>query len=161
MLLMRKETRMWIAVNLCAYVPYLAAAWLVIEFVATNTSYLNVFLMLLGVRAIYGLIDLLGGILAWHLILKRNAVNKLIELFQLNKFPQRKYSYDSADTYIFRLAEPDFPNQISKIVTDKAKEIEQDRYRLSQQGMLAEARFNKAIEIAVNKFAPKNQAIDM
>ena len=138
-----------------AMVPYLLVSWGYTKLTDGDTKRFWIALgVLLGVRLFFGLIEILGGVLAWRLYGKKSMVEKALEMFRSNKFPMREYSHDNLGNYLARIEDSD---EVSLTVKRAAKDLETVLGMFENLGILVGARIYSATETALDLYSPKSE----
>jgi hypothetical protein len=110
---------------------------------------------LIGARMFFAAIDGLGGLLEWHLYLKKAVAEMFLRVFRDQRFPPRYYSHD------------DFLNYLSRVQGDlgctervkwEAKAMESMLSMYENMGILVGTRHHAASEIALEAYSPKAQS---
>lgn len=143
-------------VSAVSLTPYLLVAW---AFTALGdgewATFWGVLLALIVVRALFGLLDMLCGILQWRLWGRTHLVSQALNWFKTHQFPQRQFADDDLGNYLARIADdPGHPIAL----TSAAKELEGLFGIFEGLGILAGARFRLAYQDAFEQYAPRSRA---
>jgi hypothetical protein len=123
-----------------------------------STHFLGAFAFLVAARLFFSFIDFCSGVLGWRIFARRFAIRKLVAYLVENKFPMRKYRFDDALTYLFRLRDgSDTPN-ISAETRGAARELEGGLATLSEIGAVRGWRAESAFRAALDIYAPREKA---
>jgi len=142
-----------------AFVPYFLVSWGYAALTDGNSRTLwATFGILIGVRLFFGLIEMLGSVLAWRLYGKKFMVEKALQMFRSNKFPMREYSHDDLGNYLARIEDDE---EVSPAVKRAAKDLEVVLGMFENQGILIGARVYSATEAALDIYSPKTAAKEL
>jgi hypothetical protein len=81
-----------------AFVPYLLLAWAACKLL-NDTEFWEALGWLLGLRLFFGVVETIGGILAWRVYGRRVSSGIFAQALREGKFPQRYDIYADADEY--------------------------------------------------------------
>jgi hypothetical protein len=140
--------------GLIALIPYALLAWGVTKF-DTDLSFWTALGVLLGVRLIFGIIEMVGGILAWRLHGRDLAVNNFLRVLRENKFPPRHDKREDILAYLSCIQEG---FGVDGALKSTAREMEALLVMCEGMGILAGARMYSASEAALEIYSPRVNA---
>jgi hypothetical protein len=150
------DVRSQFIMALFAWVPYMLVSFAYMKL--TEGSWKDFWVALgalIVVRLFFGIIEMLGGSLAWRMYGKKLMVNKHLQLLHANKFPTRQYSHDDFSAYMSRIADdPDSPAPLIVL----AKEATHSLELAENLGILIGMRVHSAAEAALDIYSPKSEA---
>lgn len=145
-----------IIVMLSFLVPYSLVAW---AFIAMTNGKANDFWVALGVlfalRAFFGIVETLGGILHWHLYGKRMVVDKYVEFLRTHGFPKRNSTHDGLLAYLVRIEDD---QEQSASMRTAATYMHTVLSACEEVGILPGSRMHSAMKAALEIYSPKAQA---
>jgi len=135
---------------------YFLIAWGYAAFVGGGVKVFLIGLgVLLGARLFFGLLEMIGGIIAWRCYGKRILVEKCLGMLRANRFPQRYYAHDDFCNYLARVEDDD---DTSASLKRAAGEWYRMLGIIEESGTLRGARAHKATEIALEIYSPRANA---
>jgi hypothetical protein len=141
--------------GLIAFIPYLIIAWGYSKFEPQTSMWLALG-VLLGLRAVFGVIEFFGGVLAWRLYGRRKAIKGFLNVLEQNAFPRvREYGHDGVGSYLSRIVDDD---DAAPKLRQVARELDGVRDRWDDFGMMAGWRMHSASEAALDIHAPRSTA---
>ena len=134
-----------------AFIPYLLLAWAASKLLS-DTGFWQALGWLLGLRLFFGVVEMIGGILAWRVYGRRVSSAIFAQALREGKFPQRYDIYADADEYF------------DQVVADQAQPVDMrvtagtfigsiKAYR--SVGLLTGLRIGSAWESALEIHSPK------
>ena len=142
-----------------AFVPYLFVSWGYAEVTGGGTkAFWIAFVILLGVRLFFSIIETIGSVLSWRLYSRKFMVQRMLEVLRANKFPKRFYAHDDILNYLARIEDSE---EISPSVKSSAKQLEFMLGTFENLGILAGARMYSAVEAALEAYSPRSAAKEL
>lgn len=136
-----------------SFIPYLLVSWGYMEIEnGGSREFWSCFLVLLGVRAFFSVIETLGSVLMWRLYGRRLTISKLLEFLRSNQFPAREQDDTDFLHYIDRLADAHGPLTELKAT---AKEMRAVVVGYETMGILAGMRMHAASDAALDLYSPR------
>jgi len=114
-----------------------------------------IFGALLVLRAIFGLLECIGGIAVWRLYGKRVLADRMRRYFAENHFPPRYFRHDDCLSYLERIKSD---NECDQKIKDRAKEMEFVLEASETHGILFGMRMYTACEMALEEYSPQKLA---
>ena len=149
-------TKMQIISSMFAFVPYVLVTW---GYTVFTGGGMNDFWKTLGfifaVRAFFGMIETIGGILAWRIYGKKKMVHKFVKFLRNNNFPMREYAHDDLGNYLARLDDEEKYNQA---IRHRANEVSRSRELAESMGIFPSMRYESAWDAALEIYSPKERA---
>lgn len=143
-----------------AFIPYLLVAW-GISRLYIDLSFLQAIGILLGLRLLFAIIEMIGGVLAWRLYGRRKTIDRVLQILREAAFPPRFYRHDDFSNYLARIendplgaAQEPRPVQLTRL----ARELRQVLELHEQRGVLAGMRMDSAAEAALEQYSPRASA---
>jgi hypothetical protein len=146
------ETARFVA-GLMSLAVYFLVAWPISGLI--GTSVWSVLGWLIAIRAFFGVVEGLAGILNWRLFGRGRAVAAYLSCLRDNNFPPRM---DQGDALHYLAIVSSDIGSCSADVRRLASELVRTIELAEEQRILAGMRMNKALEIALEKHSPKAQA---
>ena len=144
---------------LCSLGPYLLVAWGYVELLNPQGSFWGAMAVLLGVRLFFSVIEFFGSVVAWRIYGRQHSIRTTLQFLSANKFPMRKYVFDDAPTYLFRIRDKwDVPD-ISDDTRGAARQIEGILDFLDEVTIVYAWRARSAFASALDIFAPAQKAL--
>ena len=139
----------WIAFGF-AMIPYLAVAWAYSFFTEGRwPAFWTAFGFLSAARIFFSIIETLGGVLAWRLFYRKQAVENYVQLFRANQFPPKEYYDDDFGNYSARLT----TGHSQKPDAIKAcQDLESILLMTERSGILRGMRIHAAVETAFERY---------
>lgn len=138
-----------------ASVPYALLAWAASK--VFDVGFWEALGWLVALRTAFGVIELLGAVLAWRLYSRKVSIRICTEAMKTNKFPPRYRYMDESEDYFARVIEDDTQPQETKIgaatFLGSIKAI-----RLS--GMIRGMRVASAWDAALEAHSPRASFVD-
>jgi len=106
---------------------------------------------IVAARLCFGLLDVIGGVISWHMVGRRVAVANWLARLRANQFPPREYANDDASTFFMRIHEN---NRLPEVMRFTAREAEVLLESSASQGRFVEARMNAAADAALEAYSP-------
>jgi hypothetical protein len=145
-----------VALALFSLVPYALVAWAYAAFTdGTSSDFWRALGVLILVRAGFGIIEMLGSVLTWHVYGKRRVVNLFLDFLRGHAFPKRAYAHDDFLGYLSRIE--DNPAQPASVKA-AAKEIYGALSTWERTGMILGMRMHSASETALETYSPRADA---
>ncbi len=147
--------RDWIVV-LCASVPYVLVAWgftgLTDGAEATFWIALGV---LLGFRLFFAVVETLARAVVWRAHGRKAMIKRILNFLRAHEFPKRKFRQDNIGNYLHRIASE---GGLPESVRLRAQGLQLEREAAESYGMLAESRFESALNAALDIYSPREDA---
>ncbi len=142
-----------VILSVCVWAPYLLVSWLYAKL--SDGDFWDALLFLLAARLFFGVIETIGGFIAWHLHGKQKMIGFNLNLLIGNQFPKRTYEHDDASSYLYRISEDDSYSQQTRMA---AKQWEHMLTFYEISGVILGMRMHSAADAALDIYSPKNEA---